>query len=102
MIHETTRVVPPDHPAFAGHFPGRPVLPGVVLLAWALEALEAATGWPATACDIASAKFLCPVGPGTPLTLRHTLQPSGTWRFDVLAGAGTVATGTVRTFGPNA
>lgn len=96
MIHETTRVVPPDHPAFAGHFPGRPILPGVVLLAWALEALEAATGRPAAACQVASAKFLRPVGPGTALTLRHTLQPSGAWRFDVLAGTDPVATGGVR------
>ena len=29
---ETTIEIPAEHPAFAGHFPGRPVLPGVVLL----------------------------------------------------------------------
>jgi len=96
LIHETSRVVPADHPAFAGHFPGRPILPGVVLLAWAVEALEAITGRPAANCEIASAKFLRPVGPGTALTLRHTLQPSGAWRFDVLAGADVVATGSLR------
>jgi 3-hydroxymyristoyl/3-hydroxydecanoyl-(acyl carrier protein) dehydratase len=37
-------VVPRDHPAFEGHFPGRPLLPGVALLAEALAAVTEATG----------------------------------------------------------
>ena len=31
--------IPTDHPAFAGHFPGQPLLPGVSLLAEVLEAV---------------------------------------------------------------
>jgi 3-hydroxymyristoyl/3-hydroxydecanoyl-(acyl carrier protein) dehydratase len=56
-----------DHPAFDGHFPGQPVLPGVALLA---EVLEAALREPALAACIGSeprlavVKFLAPVGPG--------------------------------------
>ena len=36
--------VPANHPALAGHFPGRPIVPGVLLVDEALRALEQATG----------------------------------------------------------
>jgi 3-hydroxymyristoyl/3-hydroxydecanoyl-(acyl carrier protein) dehydratase len=61
-----------DHPAFDGHFPGRPVLPGVALLA---EVLEVALGEPTLAAYLGSAprlsvvKFLAPVGPGAALVI---------------------------------
>ena len=64
-----TRVdIAADHPAFAGHFPGRPVLPGVALLAEVIEAaLARAARWrlrSAAAPRLAVVKFLAPVGPG--------------------------------------
>jgi len=76
-----------DHPAYDGHFPGHPLLPGVVLLAEAMAALDA-SGW-----AVDNAKFLMPVEPGTPLELSHEKLDSGAIRFEIESPRGIVATG---------
>ena len=75
-------VVPPDHPCLPGHFPGRPVVPGVVLLDEILALL--APHLPGTVTGVSSAKFLHPVAPGEPVDV--TLDPA-TGAF-VCEGAG--------------
>ena len=88
---ETTVRVPRDHPAFDGHFPGRPILPGVVLLAEALAALRAADV--AAEWDVASAKFASPVEPGTQIAISHRGEASGRVRFEIRASGRLVASG---------
>jgi 3-hydroxyacyl-[acyl-carrier-protein] dehydratase len=86
--------VPLDHPAFAGHFPGRPIVPGVVLLDQSLlraGALPAGWRW----C-IAQAKFLRPVGPGEALRWSFTATAPGTQRFAIHAGDALVASGVLQ------
>lgn len=78
-----------DHPAYEGHFPGHPLLPGVVLLAEAMAALDAG-GW-----NVDQAKFLMPVEPGTALTLAHEALSPGAVRFEIASPDGIVATGVV-------
>jgi len=94
-----TRDIAPDHPAFPGHFPGRPLLPGALLLA---EVMEAACAAPeparrlAAGATLAAAKFLAPVPPGARLEIalrwddatlhfeaRHANTPvaRGHWRW---------------------
>ncbi|MEO8136444.1 MAG: hypothetical protein ABI831_21020 [Betaproteobacteria bacterium] len=93
---ETTVTIAPDHPAFAGHFPGTPIVPGVVLLDEALNAIRAATGAGGAGCRIGVAKFLRPVRPGAVIVIRQEAAAGGGVRFDILVGADKVATGTVQ------
>jgi 3-hydroxymyristoyl/3-hydroxydecanoyl-(acyl carrier protein) dehydratase len=80
------------HPAFDGHFPGAPLLPGVVLLSEVLEAAIGA-GW-AAPLQIASAKFLAPVRPDSAIVIELALQPGErAAAFDVRCGDECVATG---------
>jgi len=84
-----------DHPAFAGHFPGMPILPGVVLLDEALHAIEIDLGLDPRQWRIAAAKFLEFVRPGETLTIEHTLSESGLIRFTVRVADRPALTGTL-------
>jgi 3-hydroxyacyl-[acyl-carrier-protein] dehydratase len=67
-----TFTVPADHPAFAGHFPGLPVLPGAALLDAVLHVLEEDLALDPMEWQIATAKFLEPVRPGDRLVVEHS------------------------------
>ena len=94
-MHTLSLPIAPDHPAFAGHFPGQPLLPGVSLLA---EVLEAVLDVPALAAlvgpapRIGAAKFLAPVRPGAQLMISLERGPRGV-RFDVKEGERIAAAG---------
>jgi 3-hydroxymyristoyl/3-hydroxydecanoyl-(acyl carrier protein) dehydratase len=91
--HSLTLAIAADHPAYAGHFPGRPILPGVVLLDEVLYALAAVAGRDRASGQIRSAKFLSPVAPGEALRVDYAETSAGQFRFTVLAGSRTVASG---------
>lgn len=92
-----------DHPAYAGHFPGRPILPGVVLLDAALQALAVEQGVDAgqALAQLKSAKFHRPVTPGEALTLHYASTPNAGVRFEIRSGERSVASGSVA-FSPRA
>jgi 3-hydroxymyristoyl/3-hydroxydecanoyl-(acyl carrier protein) dehydratase len=94
-----------DHPAFAGHFPKFPVLPGAVLLDAALHVIENERGIDLMQWQIASVKFLDVVRPGDVLGLQHDACTGGLIRFTVFAADRgkdrTVASGSLSNAAPS-
>lgn len=78
-----TLEIAPDHPAFDGHFPGTPILPGAVLLDEALRFIELDLALDLREWQIANAKFLERVRPGDALTVEHSGPANGLVRFTV-------------------
>ena len=86
--------LPPEHEAFRGHFPGDPILPGVVLVDWAIRLGEAQFGPMGAFRGLAQVKFLAPVRPGDGLEL--SLKPApGRLAFTYQCGPERKASGTV-------
>lgn len=84
-----TRVaLDPAHELFSGHFPGHPVVPGVVLVHISLRIVSAMVGASMRIDQARAIKFLAPVDPrvSRELIFRTTLGSSdGTTRADAQA-----------------
>jgi uncharacterized membrane protein len=94
-ILERDFVVPVDHPSFAGHFPGRPVLPGVVVLERVIEEAGALFNGAFNVAELPRVKFTAPLLPGDRATLR--LKRRGDLlEFELRRGATRIAQGVFR------
>ena len=91
--HTVPLPIQADHPAYAGHFPGQPILPGVVLLDAALRAMAAQGGRQDPTWQLKSVKFHSPVQPGDALTLHYAEAPAGGFRFEIRCNERSVASG---------
>ena len=83
-----TLVVPEAHPILVGHFPGAPLVPGVLLLDAIARAYGEAVQVPHTLLAVLDCRFLQPLAPAQPATLQattaagdqpHTISVDGQW-----------------------
>jgi len=89
--------IPADHPSLPGHFPGRPLVPGVVVLERVVEAIEATHG-PLASMRLPQVKFLQPLLPGETVRIELVAELDGSvprWRFRVLRDATLIASGEI-------
>ena len=80
------------HPAFAGHFPGHPIAPGVLLLQHVAAALRAIAGERMT--GVQEAKFIQPLLPGESASVALT-GGEGRWKFTVARGNDVLVRGSI-------
>jgi 3-hydroxyacyl-[acyl-carrier-protein] dehydratase len=86
------------HPALAGHFPGNPVVPGVLILERVCRALQQSHG--VTVAAVPVVKFQVPLHPDEPFAIRLEPAGAGRYSFRVVRGDTVVATGTIETGAP--
>lgn len=87
---ECVQTFPPDEPFFRGHFPGDPLVPGVILTEALAQTAGLAAGQPGRAfrlTAIRGMKFLRAVRPAEEITLtaRKVAVVGPLWQFEVAA-----------------
>ena len=87
-----------DHPSLPGHFPGSPVVPGVVVLTHVLGALPVTRG---SVVKLSWVKFLKPLLPGPRAEVKFTAAGEEI-RFSVSHGAEVLVRGSIRQVAPAA
>lgn len=85
-----------DHPSLPGHFPGAPVVPGVVILDEVLAGLQLPAGEPVA---LPSVKFVRPLLPGQIAIIEYKGEAAQI-RFSVSHDGELLASGLVRRAGP--
>ncbi|HTC53416.1 MAG TPA: hypothetical protein VK700_15890 [Steroidobacteraceae bacterium] len=90
--HRQALFIAADHPALAGHFPGTPVVPAVLLLSQVLDAAQSWLGAEVRPLRLRQAKFPAPWLPGMQV-LASLEREASLLRFAVTANDRTLALG---------
>jgi 3-hydroxymyristoyl/3-hydroxydecanoyl-(acyl carrier protein) dehydratase len=89
-VPQTTISFPAEHPVFAGHFPGRPIVPGVLLLDHVRRSVQAAIGQQCS--GVSTAKFHSPAGPGETMIVDYAVNNNFVY-FEINVGSRRIADG---------
>lgn len=89
-------IVSETHPALAGHFPGHPIVPGVMILHEVMESVRQLIGKPLRFVGIPAAKFVSPLRPGESLVIALDEHSEGHTTFLCTVGSRIVASGSLR------
>ncbi|HMS25914.1 MAG TPA: hypothetical protein PKC80_00870 [Burkholderiaceae bacterium] len=93
-----------QHPTFAGHFPDAPIVPGVVLLDTALQAIAAAENLLLHHYELNSVKFLSPLSPADSentdqadihVSLNYQRTAEQRIQFDIVCGERKIVNATI-------
>lgn len=84
-----------SHPALAGHFPGHPIVPGVVILDRVVQALNEFLPLPVRITAFPQIKFIAPLAPSQTFFIDFQRKGEGLAAFTVSTAGGAIVTGTV-------
>jgi 3-hydroxyacyl-[acyl-carrier-protein] dehydratase len=97
-VHTTSVRIAANHPSLPGHFPGRPIVPGVVLLDRVLIEAERWLQRPVCPSSLPNAKFTAPLLPEQDAELQLKLE-GDELRFNLSRAGSTLAQGMFRIAG---
>jgi 3-hydroxymyristoyl/3-hydroxydecanoyl-(acyl carrier protein) dehydratase len=94
---ELDLLVAADNPWFDGHFPGKPILPGVVQIGWALHFARELHGFDPAVPALEQIKFKRPILPGAQLTLHLMAGADGRkLRYEYRDATASYSSGTLK------
>lgn len=93
--HATVLRIDANHPSLPGHFPGQPIVPGVVLLDCVLQEAEQWLQRPLCVLALPNVKFTAPLLPDEPAQLQLKLEAQDL-RFSLSRDGASIAQGLFR------
>lgn len=95
MVHERVVSISHDHPSLAGHFPGYPIVPGVVLLNEVLDTLRRGAAAALMVTGLPIVKFSSPLRPGEAMTIRVNEHETTLATFSCQVDGRLIASGSI-------